>query len=96
MSSHVIFREIDAADKAPLEAYWARKLPRLQKLLVPYCADLQEIALTVYRHPRNSHKAWYEVRAVIHLPTGGARSRGQRLEGGSSIGPRHGQACPRD
>lgn len=70
MSSHVIFREVGDADKARLEAYWARKLPRLQKRLAPYRDDLQEIALTVYRHPRNSHDAWYEVRAVIHLPTG--------------------------
>jgi len=32
--------------------------------------DLQEIRLTVYRHPQNSQRAWYEARAVVHLPTG--------------------------
>jgi hypothetical protein len=47
MSNHVVFNGVDDAAKARLEAYWTRKLPRLQKLLVPYRTDLQEIRLTV-------------------------------------------------
>ena len=70
MSSHLVFNGVDDVVKARLETYWAKKLPRLQKLLVPYRTELQEIRLTVSRHPRNSHRSWYEVRAVIHLPTG--------------------------
>jgi ribosomal subunit interface protein len=70
MSSHFAFHGTDEAVKARLEAYWARKLPRLQKVLVPYRHDLQDIELTVYHHPQNPQRAWYEARAVIHLPTG--------------------------
>lgn len=70
MSSHLVFNGVDDVVKARLETYWAKKLPRLQKLLVPYRTELQEIRLTVYSHPQNSHRSWYEVRAVIHLPTG--------------------------
>jgi ribosome-associated translation inhibitor RaiA len=70
MSSHLVLNGCDDAVKARLEAYWAKKLPRLQKFLVPYPADLQEISLTVSCHEQTSHRAWYEARAVIHLPTG--------------------------
>ena len=70
MSSHLVLSGVDDAVKARLEKYWEKKLPRLQKLLVPYRTDLQEIRLTVSRHRRNAHGSWYEGRAVIHLPTG--------------------------
>ncbi len=70
MSSHLVLSGVDDAVKARLEKYWEKKLPRLQKLLVPYRTDLQEIRLTVSRHRRNPHGQWYEGRAVIHLPTG--------------------------
>jgi ribosomal subunit interface protein len=70
MSSHLVFNGVDDAVKTRVETYWAEKLPRLQKLLVPYSKDLQEIRLTVSHHPQNSHRSWYEVRAVIQLPTG--------------------------
>jgi ribosomal subunit interface protein len=70
MSSHIAFNGFDDAEASLLEAYWAKKLPRVQKLLVNYRKDLQEIQLTVYRHQQYSHHPRYEVRAVIHLPTG--------------------------
>jgi RNA polymerase sigma factor (sigma-70 family) len=70
MSSHLVFNGVDDAVKARLEAYWAKKLPRLQKVLVPYRTDLQEIRLTVYRHQQGPQRSWYEVRGAIHLPTG--------------------------
>jgi RNA polymerase sigma factor (sigma-70 family) len=38
--------------------------------LVPYRTELQDIRLTVYRHQQNPQRSWYEVRGVIHLPTG--------------------------
>ena len=70
MSSHLVFNEVAAAVKARLESYWAEKLPRLKKLLTNYREDLQEIRLTVSRHPQSPRREWYEVRGVIHLPTG--------------------------
>jgi RNA polymerase sigma factor (sigma-70 family) len=70
MSTHLVFNGIDGAVKAPLETYWEKKVRRLQKLLVPYRTDLQDIRLTVSHHPHNSGRRWYETRAVIHLPTG--------------------------
>ena len=39
MSSHLVFNGVDDAVKARLESYWAKKLPRVQKLLVPYPGD---------------------------------------------------------
>jgi hypothetical protein len=70
MSTHLVFNGVNDAVKARLESYWAKKLPRLQRLLVPYRKELQEIRLTVYHHQQNSQHTWYEVRGVIHLPTG--------------------------
>src|SRR4051795_7242667 len=62
MSSHLVLSGVDDGVKARLEKYWEKKLPRLQKLLVPYRTDLQEIRLTVSRHRRNAHGPWYEGR----------------------------------
>ena len=70
MSSHLVFNEVDDVVKARLESYWTKKLPRLQQLLIPYPTGLQEIRLTVSHHRQDSRRSWYEVRAVIHLPTG--------------------------
>jgi RNA polymerase sigma factor (sigma-70 family) len=70
MSTHLVFNGIEAAEKARLQTYWEQKLPRMQKLLSPYRADLLEIRLTVSPRGRGSRSAGYEVRAVIHLPTG--------------------------
>lgn len=70
MSSHLVFNGCDDTVKASLEAYWAKKLPRLQKLLVPYRTDLREIRLTISCHRQNAHRTWYEANGVILLPTG--------------------------
>jgi RNA polymerase sigma factor (sigma-70 family) len=70
MSSHLVFNGCDDAVKARLEPYWAKKLQKLQKLLVPYRTDLQEIDLTVYCHQQSPQREWYEARIAIHLPTG--------------------------
>jgi ribosomal subunit interface protein len=69
MNNHMVFNDVGGATKAALEAYWLKKLPRLQKLLVPYKTDLQDVRLTVSHH-RQSQRSWYEVGSVIHLPTG--------------------------
>ncbi len=46
MSSHRVFNGVDDAVKQSLESYWEKKLPRLEKLLVPNRADPREIRLT--------------------------------------------------
>ena len=50
MSSHLVFNGVDDVVKERLESYWAKKLPRLEKLLAPYPADVREIRLTVSHH----------------------------------------------
>lgn len=70
MKIHWVFHNCDEPIKATLESYWSKKLKRLEKLLVPYQPDLQDVRLTLYRHEQNPQRAWFEGRAVIHLPTG--------------------------
>jgi RNA polymerase sigma factor (sigma-70 family) len=67
MKMHWVFNDCGEADKARMESYWEKKAPRLRRLLTSYGPDLQDLRLTVYHHPQRS---WYEVRAVLHLPTG--------------------------
>jgi ribosomal subunit interface protein len=70
MSSHIVFKGCDDTVKANLDAYWTTKLERLQKVLVPYRSDTQEIGLTVYYHGNNKGRSRYELRLAVHLPTG--------------------------
>jgi RNA polymerase sigma factor (sigma-70 family) len=70
MSTHMVFNGIDPALKARLQTYWGERLPRLQRLLSHYRPDLLEIRLTVSHRGRESRNGGYEVRGVIHLPTG--------------------------
>jgi RNA polymerase sigma factor (sigma-70 family) len=70
MSTHLVFNGIDTAEKARVQAYWEKKLPRLQKLLSHYRPDLIEIRLTVSHRGQGPKNAGYELRGVIHLPTG--------------------------
>lgn len=70
MSSHLVFNGVDEAEKGRLEAYWAKKVPRLKRLLVTYSPELQEVRLTVSYHKEKAHHSFYEVRGVVQLPTG--------------------------
>ncbi len=70
MSKHLVFNRCAGPVKERLETYWAKKLPRLQKLLVHYGRDLQEIRLSVTCHQQSPQRLWYEARGVIELPTG--------------------------
>ena len=65
MSSHLVFNGVDDVIKQRLEAYWSKKLPRLEKLLVPYPADLREIRLTVSHHRHDPQHWFYEARGVV-------------------------------
>ena len=75
MSSQVVFHDVADAVQARLEAYWAGMLPRLQRLLARSGPDLRQIDLAVFYHPPNAHRARYEARAAVHLPTGTLAAR---------------------
>jgi RNA polymerase sigma factor (sigma-70 family) len=70
MSTHLVFNGIDTAEKARVQAYWEKKLPRLQKLLSHYRPELVEIRLTVSHRGQGPKNSGYELRGGIQLPTG--------------------------
>lgn len=70
MSQHTVFVGCEEQVRRSAESYWARKLPRIEKLLRLYRPDQQEIRLTVHAHARPHQKPFFEGRAVVHLPTG--------------------------
>ena len=90
MKLHLVLLGCDGPMKASLESYWSKKLPRLEKLLAPYRPDLQDVRLTIHRHQQNPQRAWYEGRAVVHLPTGTlaaeANDEASRNEAVASLG----------
>lgn len=69
MTRHIVINGVEDAVRARLEAYWEKKLPRLQKLLTSHNAGPPEIRLTVCGHQKKGQRAWYEIRASAHLPT---------------------------
>src|ERR1700694_4389285 len=70
MSMHWVFNDCDQGVKAEIEAYWAKKWPRLKKLLTPYPEDQQDVRMSVHQRRHDPQTTWYDIRAVIHLPTG--------------------------
>ena len=66
MNTTWVFNDCDA-DKQRAKAYWHKKSGRFERLLSNYRPELRRIRLTLYRH--ESRDAW-ELRAVVHLPTG--------------------------
>jgi RNA polymerase sigma factor (sigma-70 family) len=70
MSSHLVFNGVGDAVKGRIESYWARKRPRLEKLLAPYPEDVREIRLTISHHEHDPRHELYEARGVVILPTG--------------------------
>ncbi len=54
-------------DKRKAQAYWEKKAHRLNRLMSNYRPELRRIRLTVYRH--DARDEW-EMRGVVHLPTG--------------------------
>ncbi len=55
-------------DKPRVESYWAKKQPRIERLLSNYHDDLRELRLALYRH--HGEQGPWELRAVLQLPTG--------------------------
>ena len=66
MKTQWTFHQCDRAKKHARE-YWAKKTPRLERLLTSYGPDLKRVCLTLYHH--TDRERW-ELRAVLHLPTG--------------------------
>jgi ribosome-associated translation inhibitor RaiA len=61
-----VFNRCDG-QKERAKSYWQDKQPRLERLLTRYRDDQQTLRLTLYR--RSQRDIW-ELRAVLHLPTG--------------------------
>jgi ribosome-associated translation inhibitor RaiA len=61
-----VFNRCDG-QKERAKSYWQGKQPRLERLLTRYREDQQTLRLTLYR--RSQRHVW-ELRAVLHLPTG--------------------------
>ena len=71
MSFHWVFNKCMSAVKSDVEKYWGRKWQRLEKLLAPsYAPELQDVRITVTCHRQNPQRVWYDIHAVIGLPTG--------------------------
>lgn len=69
MSSHWVFHDCDDIVKQEMTTYWAKKWPRLAKLLSGYPEALIDVRLTAH-HRHHHERHWYDVRTVIHLPSG--------------------------
>jgi ribosome-associated translation inhibitor RaiA len=61
-----VFNRCDG-QKERAKSYWEEKQTRLERLLTRYQRDQQTLRLTLYR--RGDRDTW-ELRAVLHLPTG--------------------------
>ena len=65
MPEHVAFHGVDDAAKQDIRAYWERKWKRLERLLQPFPPDQRHLRLAIH-----SNAPFYDVRAVLLLPTG--------------------------
>jgi RNA polymerase sigma factor (sigma-70 family) len=66
MKTQWTFHQCDRA-KERARSYWSKKTQRLERLLANYAPDVKRVHLTLYHH---SERAQWELRAVLHLPTG--------------------------
>ncbi len=66
MNIHWVFESVNN-ERTQIKQYWQKKLPRLERLLSRYHFDLRELRMTLHRRQRPEQ---WELRAVLHLPTG--------------------------
>lgn len=66
MKTHWVFNHC-RQEKQWAKAYWEKKARRLERLLTNYSRELRRLRLTLYRHETRDE---WELRAVLHLPTG--------------------------
>ncbi len=67
MKTHWTFQGCDDQSKAEIQAYWAKKTPRLERMLARFPAERRDLSLYVRWHPSLER---YEGRVILHLPTG--------------------------
>lgn len=70
MKVHWAFRNCDETMKSSIQRVSEKKLHRLQRLLTRYRDDLCDLSMTIHRTPRQAGSSRFEVRTVLHLPTG--------------------------
>lgn len=66
MRTRWTFHECDDLTKAEIEGYWAKKTPRIERLLQTFREDRRRLDISIYRHLRRYS---FEGRAVLQLPT---------------------------
>jgi len=67
MKTHWTFRGCDDQMKSESLAYWAKKAPRLERVLERFPDELRDLDMHLHRHPSLER---YEGRLILHLPTG--------------------------
>ncbi|MEN6492957.1 MAG: HPF/RaiA family ribosome-associated protein [Thermoguttaceae bacterium] len=67
MKTHWTFRGCDDQLKSESLAYWAKKEPRLERVLERFPEELRDLDVHLHRHPSLDR---YEGRLILHLPTG--------------------------
>ncbi len=66
MKTHWRFHDCDQY-KDQARDYWEKKARRLERLLSNYHPEFRRLSLVLYEHPSRNQ---FELRAVLHLPTG--------------------------
>lgn len=67
MKTRWTFHGCDDQSKAEVQAYWAKKAPRLERMLGRFPDERRELNLYLHWHPSLQR---YEGRLILHLPTG--------------------------
>jgi hypothetical protein len=89
MSFHWVFNKCMSAVKSGVEEYWGRKWQRPEKLLAPsYAPELQDVLVTGTCHPQNPQRLWYDIHAVINLPTGTPAAKSHDNQPRRELSPR--------
>lgn len=69
MSEQLVFKDCRTGIKQVISDYWARKWPRLERLLSTYRPGLRHLKMQVSQNSGN-----YETHLVLSLPTGTLRA----------------------
>jgi len=66
MRTRWTFHECDDLSKTEIEAYWVKKIPRIERLLQTFPEDRRRLDVSIYQHLRRYS---FDGRAVLRLPT---------------------------
>lgn len=67
MKTDWTFHGCDEQTKAEILAYWAKKAPRLERMLGRFRDETRDLCVNLHWHPSLER---YEGRLILHLPTG--------------------------